>query len=459
MDSVTLLPTTGRQINVVGQKQKGAGYSNFAGANHTISITCTNFVGRVIFEGSLETQPQDGDWFSILIKDNLPYVQFPLDPNHPTGAQQGDTGTYAYGFVGNYVWVRARLDRTYLDPIPIDPEMVGSIDQVLMNFGAYGGGSASGLNGSGITGPRGPAGFPGPTGTNGEATNTGATGPTGRTGPLGPQGIQGPTGVTGAQGSAANTGATGPQGIEGPTGPTGAQGATGIPGEATNTGATGPQGPLGDTGPTGVPGEATNTGATGPQGSTGPLGDTGPTGDAGPTGDVGPTGLTGSTGPVSNVAGPTGPLGPTGYTGDIGVTGPTGYTGPPGVAASTGATGPGGSLGPTGPQGMGIIYQFTISYDGVGAVSGVSGLPTGWTAGFTSNSVTVTHAVGKVPSGFFAWGLSNTSTTVYTARSPNSIMHVSYDSTVINQFTLVNVTATNVGTVVNGSARAVILFA
>jgi hypothetical protein len=37
-------------------------------------------------------------------------------------------------------------------------------------------------------------------------------------------------------------------------------------------------------------------------------------------------------------------------------------------------------------------------------------------------------------------------------------MHASYDSAIVNQFTLVNITATNVGTVANGSAKAVILF-
>ncbi len=419
----------------MGQKQKGAGYSNFSGASHTISITCTNFIGRIYIEATLETDPTEQDWFPVIIKDNLSYVQFPLDPFYPTGAQQGDTGTYAYGFVGNYVWVRARLDRTYLDPIPIDPDMVGSVDEVLMNYGASSGGSVGGLNGVGITGPRGPAGYVGPTGLAGEATNTGATGRTGPTGTFGPQGIQGPTGVTGAQGEAANTGATGPQGLTGPFGPTGETGATGTPGEAANTGATGPLGPTGETGPTGTPGSAANTGATGAQGETGSTGVQGPTGEAGNTGNTGPS-----------------------VTGSTGVTGPTGFTGPPGTASVTGATGPGGGSGPTGPIGQGIIYEFAIGYDPFGAVSSVTNLPSGWSASFSSNSATITHNLGKTPSGFFVWGQSNPLATVYTARSPNSIMHASYDSAIVNQFTLVNITATNVGTVANGSAKAVILF-
>ena len=67
MDSVVLMPTTSGQINVTGQKQKGAGYSNFAGASHTISITCTNFVGRIYIEASLESEPSSADWFSVYV--------------------------------------------------------------------------------------------------------------------------------------------------------------------------------------------------------------------------------------------------------------------------------------------------------------------------------------------------------------------------------------------------------
>lgn len=172
MDSVVLLPTTGSNINLIGEKQKGAGYSNFAGASHTISITCNNFVGRIYVEASLEAVPQPQDWFAVPLESNLTYVQFPRIPSHPTGQIQGDTGTYAFTFYGNYVWVRARLDRTYLNPQPLDTSTVGSITQILMNYGAWGNQSSPY---QGVTGPRGPAGPQGMPGT-------GATGATGAPG-------------------------------------------------------------------------------------------------------------------------------------------------------------------------------------------------------------------------------------------------------------------------------------
>ena len=229
MDSVVLLPTTGSQINVTGEKQKGAGYSNWSGTSHTVSITCTNFVGRIYLEASLATNPTESDWFGIPFNSSLTYVQFPLNPFRPTGQIQGDTGSYSFEFVGNYVWIRAKLDRVYLNPQPIDTSTVGSVNSVLLNFGAIGGaGSGSGTLGIlGPTGPRGPEGLPGPDGPPGTATHTGATGATG---------VMGPTGVIGN------------------TGPTGPSGATGVPGTATNTGATGAIGMQGDTGATGATG-------------------------------------------------------------------------------------------------------------------------------------------------------------------------------------------------------------
>ena len=97
-----------------------------------------------------------------------------------------------------------------------------------------------------VRGPRGPMGFPGPSGARGPI------GPQGATGPTGPQGPQGATGATGPQGPQGLTGATGPQGPQGLTGATGPQGPQGL------TGATGPQGPQGPQGPEGPQG--TNNG-------------------------------------------------------------------------------------------------------------------------------------------------------------------------------------------------------
>ena len=341
MESLVLLGTTSGKVNVTGEKQKGAGYTNFLGGSHTVACSLTNFTGRIYIEATLAAEPSEQDWFPVYLQDNLPYVQFPKDLFNPTGLLGGDTGTQAYTFVGNYVWVRARVNRDYLTPVPIDDSTVGSVSEILLNFGALG-----------------------------TAANVGQTylGPAGPPGPRGPAGVPGPIG---------------PQGL---TGPTGAQG---------------------ESGPTGAPGSATNTGATGPTGNTGP-------------------------------------------TGDSGIEGPTGPTGSP-----SDITGPTGS---TGPNGMGQIYEFNITYNGLSQVVSVTSLPAGWSAIYTANSVTITHNIGKLPSGFYIWGQTTVPGTVYTLRSPNAVMNMSYDTVLPTKFTLNNITPTNVGTVATGSAKAVVLF-
>jgi hypothetical protein len=398
MDSLVLLPTTGNQLNVTGTRVKGAGYTNFGGATHTVQVTVNNFVGRIFIEASLATEPAESDWFAVSLESDQAFVQYPRDPTRPTGLMQGDTGTRAWDFVGNYVWVRARLDRTYLSPQPQDPNLVGSVDQILLNYGALGGGVGMGNSlGLPITGPRGPAGFPGATGAAGEAALTGATGP---------RGVQGIRGATGA--------------------------------DSTVTGPTGTQGIVGATGATGDRGQSGATGATGVQGATGTQG------------QVPQELLVYTTGAQDSTV-----TGPTGYTGVQGA------TGAPGEAASTGATGAPGSQGPTGAtgvQGDGIIYEFTINYDGSGSPQSVTNLPLGWSVMTTSSTVVITHDVGTLPSGFYIWGRQTSTSDVYTVRSPNNIMNMSYNVTTPTMFTLVNVTATNVGTVSDGQARAVILF-
>jgi hypothetical protein len=143
-------------------------------------------------------------------------------------------------------------------------------------------------------------------------------------------------------------------------------------------------------------------------------------------------------------------MGPTGDIGPSGVTGATGYTGSPSLV-----TGPTGAQG---PSGIGFMYEFNIGYNGLGQVSGVTSLPPGWSVLYTASNIIVTHTMGYVPSGFVIWGQSTVPGNIFTARSPNSIMNMSYDVTMPTKFVLNNITPTNVGTVAGGSAKAVVFF-
>lgn len=307
MFSVILLSNTVDQINVVGTKQKGAGYNNTLGNNHTVSINLDNFTGRIYIQGSLASEPQESDWFNIPIGNGTAYVQYPIDPAYPTG-QTGDTGLYAYSFSGNYVWLRAVVDRKYLIPPPNNPYFVGSCKQILLNYGAVAGGGATlqSMNNAGPMGPPGPLGPTGPTGV----PSTGATGPTGPAA----SGVFVRYDIVATAGQTVFSAVYQPGFVD-----VYYNGVLLIPADYTATNGTTvvlANGALAGDPVTIVAWEIANvsqlTGPTGPSG--GPIGPTGPTGSpstiTGPTGDAGPTGVTG--------AGDTGPTGPTGYTGPIG---------------------------------------------------------------------------------------------------------------------------------------------
>ena len=443
MYSSELLPTVTTPVSYTGTEQRGAGWNQSLGNTHTIAMTVQNFVGRIYIEVSLASTPGAGDWAPVNLAGGLPYIQFPLNPAAPTGLNGGDTGTWSWSFSGNYIWVRARMDRTYLG---LTPPVIGygSVVQVLMNFGSIAPVTPVISGATGPQGPTGPSGGPvgatgstglaGPTGPSGGPVGaTGYTGPTGASGPTGPAG--GPRGATGATGIG-STGATGFPGATGPTGTSGAPGPTGPSG--------GPIGPQGPTGPSGGP-----IGATGITGPTGTSGLTGPTGSIGASGVTGPTGNPGPTGPSG------GPVGATGYTGPTGAGGPTGPAGGP-----VGATGPTGPSGPPGATGMVLssVFDFDVTFNGSGGISSVSNLPAGWSATTTGTSITVVHNVNTFLSGFFAWGRQTSVSTTWAVRGPNSILYASYDSTNINEFTIVNINATNVGSYPNGSARIVLIF-
>ena len=446
MFSVTLLDSTTTEINVTGGKQKGAGYSNTIGCNHTVSITVDNFIGRIFIEGSLSTDPVEADWFPIPLSGQ-DYIQFPIDRNAPTGSGGGDTSTLAYSFSGNYIWLRARVNRDYLVPFPQGPGLVGSVKQILLNYGsispaASGGISTGGSSGSGI-GTQGPAGPQGP------------TGPSGSVGPTGYSGLPGVTGPTGPYG-----------GPSGPTGPTGRDGSGALYSQEIA--------PTGDLRPGDRWVDIANgrmytyyqdtwvefAGSVGPTGATGTRGITGPTGSAGQNG-TSYTGPTGSQGAASTVPGPTGYPGTTGPTGGIGTRGPTGYTGPTGIMGPTGPrNGPTGPLGPTGPAGLpGIVaYDFYVNYDGGGVISGVTGLPVGWSASLGANYVTITHTITGIPQNFVAYGLKSVGGSIWVSRGSNALMNLSYDTTAPTEFTLNGISANNVGTVYGGQARMSVFF-
>lgn len=133
MLALSLMDNTGGIVNLVGEKQQGNGYSGFNNPNMTVNIQVVNFTGRVKIQASLVSDPSDNDWFDILLDGNA-YVQYPQIPTRPTGNPFGDTSSLGFTFSGNYTWLRAVMDRSYITPIPLSDEFLGTVQKIWLLY-------------------------------------------------------------------------------------------------------------------------------------------------------------------------------------------------------------------------------------------------------------------------------------------------------------------------------------
>ena len=132
--SIVMLGNTAGQLSVTGEKIRADGWYGYTDGLHTVSIQLMNFTGRVWFEASIAGEPTEADWFPIEIKGS-DFISFPRKPDNPTG-QTGDTGSIGMNIVGNYTWLRVRVDRDLTDPTTeakVLAGLMGQVDRVLLN--------------------------------------------------------------------------------------------------------------------------------------------------------------------------------------------------------------------------------------------------------------------------------------------------------------------------------------
>jgi len=140
--SVLMMTNTGTNWNVIGEPIRADAYYGYTDGLHTVQVIYQNFVGGFGLQGTLATNPGPEDWFWIRLNPtgdvNTPFVTFPLDPYAPTGANGGDTGSQAYTFIGNFVFLRAVVSRDYIQPPPVSPQWEtwqwGQIDKALLSL-------------------------------------------------------------------------------------------------------------------------------------------------------------------------------------------------------------------------------------------------------------------------------------------------------------------------------------
>lgn len=131
MQAQVLLPNMSGKTNFVGNPVKAIGYnSNKTNKrSNTIVIHTLNFTGRIWIEGSLKTEPKnDLDWFIIPLTDETPYIEF----NEYDVSQVKRVAKYI-NINGSYVWLRAKMDRSYLPifNIPFAPYDLSSNSSIV----------------------------------------------------------------------------------------------------------------------------------------------------------------------------------------------------------------------------------------------------------------------------------------------------------------------------------------
>ena len=94
-DSITTSSIPG-PLPCASIKAKGCGYHGQSNGLHTIQYTTQNhFVGNVVIQGTLATDPTDSDWYEI------------RDVGLGDGVTPVADGTVLVSFPGNHVWIRA----------------------------------------------------------------------------------------------------------------------------------------------------------------------------------------------------------------------------------------------------------------------------------------------------------------------------------------------------------------
>lgn len=139
---VVMMSNTGTTWEIVGEKVRADSWWGSTDGIHTVSIDVRNFIGGVQLQGTLSLDPDESDWFPIHLCGNCDQtgiLKFPLVSTAPTSNNGGDSGIFAFTFVGNMTFLRANLVRTYLET-PANTDLavfeanVGSVNKILLSL-------------------------------------------------------------------------------------------------------------------------------------------------------------------------------------------------------------------------------------------------------------------------------------------------------------------------------------
>ena len=122
MSSSVIILTNQDELSYTGDKFKGDGYYGYSDGLHTISFHVNNFIGRLYLQATLVENPTDDDWFYIGLGTTTDY----LDYSSQTTDAKGVT------FTGNFVWLRASVDRSHLTASSYVSSQHGRLEKVVL---------------------------------------------------------------------------------------------------------------------------------------------------------------------------------------------------------------------------------------------------------------------------------------------------------------------------------------
>lgn len=124
-----MMSDTSFKTSVVGEKIKSSFWRGYKKNFYTVQIFFNNFKGRIGIQATLEQNPSEKDWFPIYLNTTKEYLEYPEE-----GKNEGKKGIETFNFVGNFVWLRAIMDRKNFDSdlVKNNLSQFGSINKIIL---------------------------------------------------------------------------------------------------------------------------------------------------------------------------------------------------------------------------------------------------------------------------------------------------------------------------------------
>jgi hypothetical protein len=108
-------------LDQTGLATRADGYYGYADGLQTVAFYLRLFEGRVFIEATVADNPTDDDWFPIALGPVLDHVDF----EEPT------TKIETFNVIGNFVFLRARIERAFLGKAVSE---LGRVERVVLSL-------------------------------------------------------------------------------------------------------------------------------------------------------------------------------------------------------------------------------------------------------------------------------------------------------------------------------------